>query len=194
VIVGVAIAVALLSALGSLNRLRYAVMPTAVDIGVLVRALRASPNAHDAVLATLERVAVASPDAEWERDLIAATKVPSLDRAAHFSELVNEFHFRLERWVRVPRVLASVSSSACFLLATLLLRRGLTTDIVLDDSGIVGVDQLVMQAVNVAALGLAGTAVCVAAQLRARRIVRARAGEVDTLMELLDPWTVSSPA
>ncbi len=191
-IVALAVFVSLAAALGSLNRIRLVATPTVIDVSVLANALRTNVGNHGDVLRAVEGLAASDPRAEWEREFVLAARCEGGERTARLSELVGEFNFRLERWVRVPRVLASVSSSACFLLATLLLRRGLTTEIVLDENGILGVDRLVMQAVNVAALGLAGTAVCVAAQLRARRMARTRAGEVDSLAELIERPPVGS--
>ncbi|MFO0677629.1 MAG: hypothetical protein U0169_13930 [Polyangiaceae bacterium] len=185
-IVVLALVVALVAVAGSLHRIRLVLTPTAVDVAVLLARLRESRDVRRTTLAELEAFADREPSADWERDVVRALALEGEARAARLGELVGEYGFRLERWVRVPRVLASVSSSACFLLATLLLRRGLTTDIVLDENGIVGVDALVMQAVDVAAMGLAGTAVCVAAQLRARKFARTKAKEVDELMELLE--------
>lgn len=128
------------------------------------------------------------PDAEWERDLVEALdERDEPKRNALVNEQLTELGHRLERWSSVPRVCARVSTSVAFLLAALVLRRGLTEDQALpSDVGQLLWGGLIGQAFTVASLGFVGTAFCVAAHNQAKRITRARAEAADKLVERLE--------
>lgn len=126
--------------------------------------------------------------ADWERDLLAALSAPSpAARAALVNEQLTELDHRQQRWARVPRVCASVATSSGFLLATLVLRRGLfeAADLA-SETGDLVVRGLVGDALTVAAFGVVGTVFCLAAQGQARRLVQARTKAADRLVERLE--------
>jgi len=138
-----------------------------------------------------DRVAKAiarEPHAEWERDLLAALAEPDEKvRAGRVNEQLSELDFRLARWARVPRVCASIASSAGFLCGSLALRFGLVaTNAVADEARGDAINAVVLQAVNVAALGVAGAAFAIAAQSRARKAAQAFQRDADALIEALE--------
>lgn len=167
----------------SARRLWIAANPTALEPETLLKALEREPRA----LQAFQRLATATETADWERDLAEAMTSTSAHRAALVNEQLTELDRRMQRWVRVPRVCASVSTSFGFLLATLVLRRGLTDAGSLPaDVGELAVRGLIADALTVAALGIVGTAFCVAAQAQARRMVASRAQAADRLIERLE--------
>ena len=105
--------------------------------------------------------ALAEPDAR-SRDALVDEQLLELDWAAR-------------RWARVPRVCASIATSAGFLFGSLALLQGSSyrrTRAPRQRSG-----QRSIAALNALAVGIAGTAFCVAVHVRARRVVeRARRG------------------
>ena len=138
-----------------------------------------------------ERVARAiarEPRAEWERELLGALAEPNeAARAGRVNEQLGELDFRLSRWARVPRVCASIASSAGFLCGSLALRFGLVaTTGVADEVRSDAINAVVLQAVNVAALGVAGAAFAVASQYRARKAAQAFQRDADALIEALE--------
>lgn len=179
----VALLVMLACAGASARRLWIAANPTALEPETLLKALEREPRA----LQAFQRLATATETADWERDLAEAMTSTSAHRAALVNEQLTELDRRMQRWVRVPRVCASVSTSFGFLLATLVLRRGLTDAGSLPaDVGELAVRGLIADALTVAALGIVGTAFCVAAQAQARRMVASRAQAADRLIERLE--------
>jgi alkylhydroperoxidase family enzyme len=100
---------------------------------------------------------------------------------------MTDLDFRSRRWAKVPRVTASLSSTFGFLLATMALRVGLS-DLVgaLDDSTVLSVNSAVLDAVDVAAIGLVGAAFCVAVHARARAALTERLRDADRLVDLLE--------
>lgn len=138
-----------------------------------------------------DRVAKAiarEPRADWERELLAALAEPDDNvRAGRVNEQLSELDFRLSRWARVPRVCASIASSAGFLCGSLALRFGLVaTNAVADEVRSDAINAVVLQAVNVAALGVAGAAFAIAAQSRARKAAQAFQRDADALVEALE--------
>jgi hypothetical protein len=92
----------------------------------------------------------------------------------------------MQRWARVPRVCASIATSAGFLLATLVMRRGLAEADLSGETGDLVVRALVGDALTVAGFGIVGTAFCIAAMAQARRLVQDRAAAADRLVERLE--------
>ncbi len=138
-----------------------------------------------------ERVARAiekSPGAGWERELLAALAEPDAEaRAGRVNEQLHELDFRLSRWARVPRVCASIASSAGFLFGSLVLRFGLVAaGSVADEARRGAIDAVVLQGVNVAVFGMAGAAFAIAAQSRARKASKAFQRDADALVEFLE--------
>ncbi len=121
------------------------------------------------------------PAADWERDLLDALQASGALRVALVNEQLAELDYRAQRWGRVPRVCASISSSAGFLLAALVMSIGLASDDV-------NLEDAVVAAINTVTIGMAGAAFCIAAHLRARTIARARLASTDKLVERLEAW------
>lgn len=179
----VAFLVTLSCAAASARRLWLVANPTALEPETLLTALEREARPLEA----FQRLASKTAEADWERDLAEAMASTSRHRAALVNEQLTELDLRLQRWVRVPRVCASVSTSFGFLLATLVLRRGLTDAGALpSDVGELAVRGLIADALTVAALGIVGTAFCVAAQAQARRVLASRAQAADRLVERLE--------
>lgn len=180
----VAALVALACLVASARRVFFAHTATRYDLQRLVEELRGNAGALRA-----PRVRERLLDSEsWEGDVVRALAAedPRV-RVAELNEALTELDFRLGRWARVPRVCASLSSSIGFLLAALLLRRGLSDPTALSGevaelvtSGIVG------QAMAVAGFGLAGAVGCAAFQARGQRAAKACSSAADAFIERLE--------
>ena len=133
----------------------------------------------------LVRSAIAkTPRAAWERELLAAFAEKNEDaRAGLINEQITELDFLVSRWARVPRVCASIASSAGFLFGSLVMLVGLAHAAEASQDT---VDALVLQAVNVAALGMAGASFAIAAQYRARKAAKAFQRDADSLVDFLE--------
>jgi hypothetical protein len=170
-LVALACIVAFACAGASLQRLNYALAPTALDAKALADAAKS---------ATLDDVEIAVSHAErsdWELGLIRAIRERS---TGDINEYLLELEQFAKRWERVPRVCASVATSFGFLLGSLALREGLL------DPEPEHIDQLIVRAINVVAVGVAGAMVCVAVHFRAGRAAKSRLQEVDGLVERLE--------
>lgn len=185
-IVAVALAalIAIACSAASLRRLAFAVAPTAFDPALLLGALRG--EGAEKRVARMRRAAEIEPTADWERELFAALDADDASRTGLVNEALSELDQRVKRWSRVPRVCASIATSSAFLLASLALRSGLATasdqDVVTSDA----IHGAVMAAINVAAIGLAGAAICISSQMRARRAEQAYVQAADKLVERLE--------
>lgn len=158
--------------------------PTAFDPAMLLAALRGDGGKKK--LARLERAAELEPTADWERDLFGAIHATGPERAGRVNEALTELDYRMKRWTRVPRVCASIATSAAFLLASMALRAGLTEATAQDEVTSDAINAAVISAINVAAIGIAGAAICIAAQMRATRAARDHAAAADKLVERLE--------
>jgi hypothetical protein len=134
------------------------------------------------------RAIAREPRADWERELLEAVAEPNeTARAGRINEQLLELDYRLGRWARVPRVCASIASSAGFLFGSLALRFGLVAaGNAADEARGDAINAVVLQAVNVAALGVAGAAFAIAAQYRARKAAKAFQRDADVLIEMLE--------
>ena len=179
-----AVVVALLCAAASARRVWLAANATALHPEEVVKALAEGPEA----VASLREVVAKLPDADWERELLAALASPVDVRAALVNEQLTELDYRIQRWSRVPRVCASIATSFGFMLASLVLRNGLAADTgeLSSDVAELVVRGLVGDALLVGAMGLVGTAFCIAAQSEAKRIARARMRGADALVDRLE--------
>jgi hypothetical protein len=177
-----AIVVALGCAAACVARLRFATSPIAVHPRVWLTHVRAGEG--DVARRVIER----TPGATWERELLLALAEPNDEaRAGRVNEQLGELDFRLGRWDRVPRVCASVASSAGFLLGSLVLRFGLlAASDAPDDLRGSAIDDVVLQAVNVAVFGVAGAAFAIATLYRARLAAKAFQRDADALVEALE--------
>lgn len=184
VAVALAALIAIACSAASLRRLAFAVAPTAFDPALLLGALRG--EGAEKRVARMRRAAELEPTADWERELFAALDADDASRTGLVNEALSELDQRVKRWSRVPRVCASIATSSAFLLASLALRSGLATasdqDVVTSDA----IHAAVMAAIDVAAIGLAGAAICIASQMRARRAEQAYVESADKLVERLE--------
>jgi hypothetical protein len=196
VLLVLALLIALGSVVASATRLTFALAPTAVAPEAVERALSAWKADGGNALAELEKALARGGDAEWETSLFEALHSPPHARTGLINEQLTELDHRMQRWVRVPRVCASICTSSGFLLAASVLRVSLAggNDVPLDGQA---VDAAVLQAINVAAVGLAGAAFCIAIQMRARTAAATRAKEFDRwvarLERLVEPGVPSVP-
>ncbi len=184
VAVALAALIAIACSAASLRRLAFAVAPTAFDPALLLGALRG--EGAEKRVARMRRAAEMEPTADWERELFAALDADDASRTGLVNEALSELDQRVKRWSRVPRVCASIATSSAFLLASLALRSGLATasdqDVVTSDA----IHAAVMAAIDVAAIGLAGAAICISSQMRARRAEKAYVEAADKLVERLE--------
>lgn len=146
-------------------------------------AREASAGSWDALRAEIE----GEPRADWERDLFEALDAPASVRVALVNEQLAELDYRAQRWARVPRVCASIASSTGFFFAALAMRAGLASDEI-------DIEGAVLAAINVVAVGMAGTAFCIAAHVRAGAMTRARLAATDKLVERLEGWAATATA
>ncbi|WP_394849313.1 hypothetical protein LZC95_17935 [Pendulispora brunnea] len=169
----------------SFRRLYFATTPTALAPAPLVKALT-GPKGR-AAYADVCAAIVATPDADWERDVVEALAQPPGLRAALINEQLSELDWRLQRWIRVPRVCASISSSAGFLLAAMALRIGLAGIENLADVDVgERLNAAALDALGIAALGMWGTVTCISIQMQARRVVKSRLEATDKWIERLE--------
>ena len=179
----VAIAVTALCVWASLHRLRLAVAPTSLDLRALAAALRKGGAGRGAIESTLAE----QSEGSWERSLALALRSKEAERAGLVNEVLSDLDDRTQRWARVPRVCASVASTTSFLLASMVLRNGLASASVGVEDDFGGVlNATVVNAINVATIGIAGAAFCIAVQMRARRTVKEHLEAADTLVERLE--------
>jgi len=164
----------------SLRRLWLAADATGLDAGELASELRAT-SGRAGLWGPLRAEIEREPGADWERDLFTSLAAPSEARVALVNEQLAELDYRAQRWARVPRVCASVSSSSGFLLAALAVSAALA-------SNDVDINAALVAAINVVTIGLSGTAFCVASHVRAGAMTRARLASADALVERLEAW------
>jgi hypothetical protein len=180
-----AVLVALVCAAASARRVWFAANATALHPEDVNAAL-GKAEGHEAV-ERLRAMVAEVPGADWERDLLEALSAPPNVRAALVNEQLTELDYRIQRWQRVPRVCASIATSFGFMLATLVLRKGLadTGDVPVEVGELV-LRGLVGDALTVGAMGIVGTAFCIGAQTEAKRIAKARIAGADKLVERLE--------
>ena len=184
-VVAFALLVVLVCVAASARRVMFAVAPTALDPVALVEALRG--DAGRARFGAVAAAVRARRAGEWERELFDAIASPPADRAARVNEQLTEVDYLTQRWDRVPRVCASIASSSGFLLAALALRNGLNdpSAFAADTKNAV-LGAALIDAIDVATIGIAGAAFCIAAQMHAKKAARARRDAVDKLVERIE--------
>jgi hypothetical protein len=185
-----ALVIAIACALASAARLKFALVPTVLDLPTLVRALS---NKTDDKIGLLRAAAARDPGADWELELFDALSAPPSARVALVNEQLRELDHRVGRWARVPRVCASICTSGGLLLATMALRIGLTESTETMD-GRSRIHGAIIDAMDVAAIGLAGAAFCIAIQMRSRKAAASRAEAVDRLVDRLERSTCATGA
>jgi hypothetical protein len=180
-----AVLVALACAAASARRVWFAANATALHPDEIYAALKKADGPE--AIAALRALVAKEPSADWERELLDALEAPPDVRIALVNEQLTELDYRIQRWARVPRVCASIATSFGFMLATLVLRKGLAdTGEMPSELGELVVRGLVADALMVGAMGIVGTAFCVGAQSEAKRIAKARSVGADKLVERLE--------
>jgi len=171
--------VALACVLASARRLAWAVAPTSLDASLLLDAVGEGKDWR-----TLKDAVAAEPEATWERDLFQALgETDARSRDALVTEQLLELDWTAQRWARVPRVCASIATSAGFLFGCISLLQGLSLPSEEGSAPALGV--ALFAALNALTIGIAGTAFCVAVHLRARRVVRERHQATERLVARL---------
>lgn len=188
-----AVLVALACAAASARRVWFAANATALHPDDILAALRKATGPE--AIAALRALVAREPTADWERELLAALEAPPEVRIALVNEQLTELDYRIQRWARVPRVCASIATSFGFMLATLVLRKGLAdTGEMPSELGELVVRGLVADALMVGAMGIVGTAFCIGAQSEAKRIAKARSVGADRLVERVEELMVTGGA
>ncbi len=182
ILVGISLAVTLSCGWASFRRLQFAVSPVTLDPATLLSTFR-KEGGRDALLRVLE----AQDEDSWERMLLEAIESPKEQRPMRVNEVLSELDQRAQRWVRVPRVCASIASTTAFMLASMALRIGLTAASAAPDEDLgIYLNATIMGAMNVAAIGMAGAVFCVTVQMQARKVVKAQLAATDKLVERLE--------
>jgi len=160
--------VALACVIASARRLAWAVAPTSLDAGLVLDAVRDGKDwrrVRDAI--------AAQPEPTWERDLfLALTESDPRSRDALVTEQLLELDWTAQRWAPVPRVCASIATSAGFLFGCIALLQGLALPS--EEGSAAALGGSLFAALDALTIGIAGTAFCVAVHLRTRRVVRER--------------------
>lgn len=167
-------------ALASTWRLRNLQVATYHHPGEAAEALARGGAARAAAIALMET----APEESWERSICAAAATPSGPlRDAMRVEQELDLDYALLRWGRVPRVCASLSTSAGFMIASLLLRDALMNDGVLGgDIGLLLTQGPVGEALAVAGFGLAGALYCGTFHGLMAHTLRRRRGDADRIV------------
>ncbi len=185
----IAVVIAGFCVAASFARLMFALTPTVLDLGALEAALRGNAGRLrlPALKTAVDRVTQQHEVPLWEHEILHASETAPPGRIALMNEQLQELDWKVQRWVRVPRVCASIATSSGLLLATLALREGLLiSEDVPAELRDVAMHQALTHAIDVAAIGLAGAAFCIAIQLRARKAVKDRSQAADKLVERLE--------
>jgi hypothetical protein len=181
----VAALIALSCVAASLHRVRIVLGATALDTQVVLETLRRRPK-HEWV-PVFASLASGTPVGSFERDLADALRAPRAKRAALVHAALRELDFELGRWLKVPRLCASISTSGCLFVGTMILRAALVSGDVFDTdlTELVTVG-LAGRALDVAATGVVGAAACIALHGASLRLKRAEAAGADGLVEALE--------
>ena len=178
--------VSLLCALAAARRLWLAVAPGGLDHDLLQRAI-----GDAAALARLDQGLQGREPGRGghgvDAQLVDAARAGDLaSRASLIDEQVIEADWQSRRWASVPRVCASIATSAGFLCGVVSVIGALSAE-----PGDLSVGIALRSALESVAAGIAGAAFCVAVHVRLRPLMRARraatARLVAHLMELGEP-------
>jgi hypothetical protein len=162
--------------LAALRRLWLAMAADGLDAELLQRAL-ADAGALKRLHAGLE----ARGGESSERELVAAACSPeAASRDALLDEQVIEADWASQRWAPVPRVCASIATSAGFLCGCMMVIHAVTAD----PADAAGAPSL-LSAVGAVALGVAGASFCISVHVRLRPLLRARRAATDRLVDRL---------
>jgi hypothetical protein len=181
---GLSALVAAVCVLASLRRLTVAVSPTSLDAGELRRALTGS-----LAFQRLRAAIGAASETHWERDLFAAfAERDPRRREALVNEQLTEFDGMATAWSRVPRICASLATSAGFLFASISLLRSM------GGTETPSVGAALVSAVDAFSLGVLAAAFCAVIHVRAARAERHAVQAVDRLVERLEALSESPSA
>lgn len=173
--------VAIACSLASLQRLRWAVAPTALSPALLTEAIA---EGGAVVRARLCEAIALDREAVWEHQLLAAfAERDQRGRDALLGEQLTELEGRTARWARVPRACASIATSAGFFFASIALLRAVGTAAPSESPE--GAYASLMPALDALAVGIAGTSFCVAIHVRARRALHRWNAAADRLVARL---------
>jgi hypothetical protein len=180
--------VALACVMASGRRLAWVVAPIGLHPRMVAQALAQEAGQPGAVVHALKALkATVGSDGrlQWEHDLLAAfEETDERQRDALVNEQLLELEARLARSSRVPRVCASIATSAGLLFGTLALVQGLATPA--EQGGAITSQSALASALAAVSLGIAATAFCVAVHVRAGRIATERRAAIDDLVALLE--------
>ena len=180
--VALSILVAAACALAAARRLAWAIAPVRVDL----RVIGAEADSDPSLLADVGGAMASFPELTWERALWAALDLPDAPaRNALINEQIVELEWLVDRWSRVPRVCASISTSTGFLFASMALMQGLSASDAA--SPIPDVTQAVSPALDALCVCFASASFCFAVHVRARRAVRDWLVAADGLVGRLRP-------
>jgi biopolymer transport protein ExbB/TolQ len=182
--------VALACVLASGRRLAWAVAPIALEPRMVLDAL--AGEQADALLRALSAVVASDDRMSWERDLLTAfDEGIERQRDALVNEQLLELEGRLVRFSRVPRVCASIATSAGLLFGSLALLQGLGAP----EGGDAAVANAALgSALGAVSLGIAATAFCVAVHVRTGRLVAQRRAAIDDLVTRLQRLRSDRPS
>jgi hypothetical protein len=178
--------VALACVVASGRRLAWVIAPIGLDPRMVAQALaQETGEKAGAVVHALKAALGSDGRLQWERELLAAfEEADERQRDALVNEQLLDLEARLARLSRVPRVCASIATSAGLLFGTLALLQGLATPA--EEGGAVASQGVLGSALAAVSLGIAATAFCVAVHVRAGRIATARRAAIDDLVALLE--------
>jgi hypothetical protein len=173
------------------RRLAWAIAPMGLDPRLVHKALegKGAPAVVDALRRELARSDESDrkPRFAKDREFFAAFDEPQGQaRDAGLNEQLMELEGRADRWSRVPRVCASIGTSAGFLLASIALVEGLGLPDGEEGTGAAAIQGAMFSALGALSLGIAATSFCVAVHVRAARVSRERRQAIDELVERLE--------
>ena len=162
--------------LAGARRLWFAVSPGGLDTDLLARSLvdaAAAKRLHDGI--------EAHGGASLERDVVAAAFAgDATSRGALLDEQLIEADWAMQRWAPVPRVCASIATSAGLLCGCVSVIGTLTAD-----PSDAATGSSLAAALASVALGIAGASFCIAVHLRVRPLTKARRAAMDRLVDRL---------
>lgn len=172
----VAAIISLACVLAGLRRMWLAVEPGGLDAELLARAVTDA-----GALQRLHAGLVTRAGPSLESDLLgAACDAHAESRGQLIDEQVIEADWLTQRWAPVPRVCASIATSAGFLCACMLVIQNVTAD-----PADAGTAPSLLSALGAVALGVAGASFCISVHIRLRPLMRARRAATTRLVERL---------
>ena len=164
------------------RRLAWAVAPIGLEPRVLFEALEG--ERAFAVAGALRSELSSDPRFAWERNLLFAFDEPEgPKRDALVNEQLLDFEGRTDRWVRAPRVCASIGTSVGLFFGSIALLQGIALPEGEEAAG--AIREALSSALGAVSLGIAATSFCIAIQGRAARSSKDRRAAIDALVERL---------